>query len=97
MTVMTIGGLLLFISTFSFGEKSDHHINGVDFNSLGATIASFCFGCVICSLFFGAIAILISLVSSKVTILIGTIGLSLVINVLYLIMPIMATDINDYV
>lgn len=97
IVAMTIGGLLLFICTFAFGQKNNHHINGVDFNNLGATIASFCFGCIICSLFFGAIAILISLISGKVTILIGTIGLSLVINVLYLIMPIMATDINDYV
>lgn len=94
--VMVVACMLIFIFTFAFGQKRANHITGVDFKVLGASIGSFVLGCFICSLFFGAIGIIISLISGKVGILISTIGFSIVINVIYLIMPILVTDINDY-
>jgi hypothetical protein len=54
-------------------------------------------GTIIIALFFGAIAILISTIATKVIIIISTVGVGIVFNVIYMLVPILSITPSQYI
>jgi hypothetical protein len=84
------------VCTLFFGKQSIKNVTGVDYVVLGKDIFSLFVGSTIVILFFGAIAILISAISGKIGIMVTTIGISVGINIIYTVMPLIATSSNSY-
>jgi hypothetical protein len=80
-----------------FGKYSPTNDRGLNFDKMPAMIGGLIIGSLLSIILFGAIAILISAIAGKVVIMIGTIGIAIVINVLYSILPVVTTMPDDYV
>jgi hypothetical protein len=81
---------------YCFGHASTINPEGIDFAKVPRMELSFFLGSLIIILIFGSIAILISIASGKIGILVGTIGIAITINVLYLVAPAISKSQAQY-
>jgi hypothetical protein len=84
---------LLFFGKYDIVKNPD----GVVYKDLLTMEAGLFLATIVISLFFGAIAILISTIASKVIIMISTIGTAIVFNIIYMLVPILTVTPNDYI
>jgi hypothetical protein len=88
--------MIFMALVYCFGRVSATNPHGIDFSQVPKMESSFFLGSFIIILIFGSIAILISLASGKIGILVGTIGIAITINVLYLVAPAVSKSQAQY-
>jgi ABC-type transport system involved in multi-copper enzyme maturation permease subunit len=95
--ILIVISMLIMLCTMFFG-KFDPITNplGMDFSQLRSMETGLLLGCLVICLFFGGVAILISVIAPKVIIMISTIGLAILFNLVYMLAPILSVTSSDY-
>jgi ABC-2 type transport system permease protein len=99
MTLIMIAvSMLIMIGTLGFGKFNlASNPNGINMSELTEMLLGLLMGTLIVCLLFGAIAILLSVISGKIIIMVSTIGVAVIFNIIYMLVPILSITPNKYV
>jgi len=96
MLIVIVSSMILALFLMCFGDKSQSNPNGFDFDKLGPLEGTLFIGSAITALLFASIAVIISIFGSKVSIMVGVIGISIVLDIIAFVMPYIALSPSNY-
>ncbi|MDR0739379.1 MAG: ABC transporter permease [Mycoplasmataceae bacterium] len=94
----TISAMILALGMFFFGEYDPmKNPNGVVYKDVLNIELGILLGNIVACLFFGSIAILVSVISGKIPIMVTTIGIAIVFNLINMVLPVTIKTPNKYI